>query len=330
MALTPIDQAHALQIQAGTLGRKAGHAFEDDIAARINGYSYPMRLENASGRHLAAGDPALLLINYIARYLRSEGLVSAIAISTGALATSEEGQKWLSINGANVRRCKSDLVVTVVLSNGETKTVGISTKQCNNRTPTNAQLYFTTARGFTKLLRDNNVNVSDDALNGLRRFCGDAGFRPSDFPNEVEGRRIDPRRYFWEEMPQHVQQEWARILTASQDHVTRLLLQKAYIDDPFVPDFLIHKTRASSSWDKTEVAIYAIEELITLSHLYQNFATREYSVRKGSYRDPQGYSHLAPRFGIVQMQRGGQEQHPEQLQFNLEAGYFYKIENLRG
>jgi hypothetical protein len=328
MALTPIDQTHALQIQAGTLGRRAGHAFEDDIASRINSYSYPIRIENAVGRHLAAGDPALLLINYIARYLHSEFLVSAIAISTGALATSEEGQKWLSINGANVRRCKSDLVVTVVLSNRETKTVGVSTKQCNNLTPTNAQLYFTTARGFTNLLRDNNIPVSDDALNGLRRFCGDAGFRPSDFPNEIEGRRIDPRRYFWEEMQKHVQKEWASILTQSQDHVTRLLLQKAYIDDPFIPDFLIHKTKASISWDQTEVAIYAIEELIALSHRYQSFTTRGYSVRKGSYPDPQGYSHLAPRFGIVQMQRGGQLQHPEQLQFNLEARYFYKIENL--
>jgi len=25
------------------------------------------------------------------------------------------------------------------------------------------------------------------------------------------------------------------------------------------------------------------------------------------------------------MQRGGQAQHPEQLQFNLQAGYFYNI-----
>tara|TARA_R100000808_G_scaffold23266_1_gene51440 strand:- start:49 stop:249 length:201 start_codon:yes stop_codon:yes gene_type:complete len=36
------------------------------------------------------------------------------------------------------------------------------------------------------------------------------------------------------------------------------------------------------------------------------------------------FFHEAPRFGIIQMQRGGQKQHPTQLQFNLEAGYFYK------
>jgi hypothetical protein len=261
MALAPIDQVHALQIQAGTLGRRAGHAFEDDIAARINGYKYPMQVEDIGSRHLGVGDPAFLLINYIARTLCSDKIVSAIAISTGALATSEEGQQWLSINGANVRRCKSDLMVTISLSDGNTQTVGISTKQCNNRTPTNAQLYFTTARGFTKLLRDHKIPVSDNALTGLRQFCGDAGFRPSDFPDSLVCRRIDPRRYFWEEMPQPVQQEWAYILADFQDAVTRLLLQKAYIDDPFVPDFLIHKTRTSSFWDTTEVAIYAIEEL---------------------------------------------------------------------
>ena len=50
-----------------------------------------------------------------------------------------------------------------------------------------------------------------------------------------------------------------------------------------------------------------------------------YSVRKGQYRDPEGAEHEAPRFGIVQMQRGGQKQHPTQLQFNLKAGYFYCI-----
>lgn len=97
------------------------------------------------------------------------------------------------------------------------------------------------------------------------------------------------------------------------------------MNDPFVPDFLLHKTRLAPSWGATEVAIYSINELVTLSRAYQRFATRRYSVRKGSYRDPEGVEHFAPRFGIVQMQRGGQKQHPEQLQFNLEAGYFYKI-----
>lgn len=110
-----------------------------------------------------------------------------------------------------------------------------------------------------------------------------------------------------------------------QDDITRLLLQKAYIEDPFVPEYLVHKTKKSADWIDTEVAVYSIEELIALSRRYQGFATRPYSVRKGNHKDPAGVTHLAPRFGVVQMQRGGQAQHPEQLQFNLEAGYFYKI-----
>lgn len=109
------------------------------------------------------------------------------------------------------------------------------------------------------------------------------------------------------------------------DAISRLLLQKAYIDDPFVPEYLIHKTKKAPSWSATEVAIYSIDELVALSRSYQGFTTKPYTIRKGSYKDPPGVSHLAPRFGIIQMQRGGQAQHPEQLQFNLEAGYFYKM-----
>jgi hypothetical protein len=65
--------------------------------------------------------------------------------------------------------------------------------------------------------------------------------------------------------------------------------------------------------------------LVELSYNYCKFEKKKYSVRKGSYKDPEGVQHDAPRFGIVQMQRGGQTQHPEQLQFNLQAGYFYNI-----
>jgi hypothetical protein len=204
-------------------------------------------------------------------------------------------------------------------------TVGVSTKQCNNPTPTNAQLYFTTARGFARLLSDNGIPVSDAAIAALRQFCGDTGFRPQDCPATAAGRVVDPRRFFWEEIEPNGRAEWERLLAARKDEVTKLLLQKAYLGDPFAPEFLIHKTRKAEAWDSTEVAIYSMDELIQLSRAYQGFVLRPYSVRKGSYRDPEGVGHLAPRFGVVQMQRGGQAQHPEQLQFNLEAGYFYKI-----
>lgn len=328
MALTPVDEAHALQIQAGTLGRKAGHAFEDAICAAINSFAYPFVPGVLLGRHLVRGDPARLLLEYLARHNDEVEILAAAALSTGALATSEDGRNWLRVNGADVRRCKSDIVITLTFGSGIETTVGISTKQCNNRTPTNAQLYFTTARGFSKLIRDNGLQVSDGAVNALRQFCGDPGFRPLDDPATLAGRRVDPRRYFWEELPTQFRTEWEALLEDQQAEVTRLLLQKAYFDDPFVPDFLVHKTRQSACWGDTEVAIFSIDELVRLSGAYQGFATRPYAVRKGSHRDPAGVTHSAPRFGVVQMQRGGQAQHPDQLQFNLEAGYFYRLENL--
>lgn len=325
MALNPIDETHALQIQAGVVGRRAGHEFEDRITEAINSQSYPIKYASTLRKYVSIGEPGCLLLQQIASYYKESEIIAANSISTGALATSEEGKKWLNINGANVSRCKSDVVATLRFGSGVVITTGISTKQCNNKTPTNAQLFFTTARGFVALLRNNGIQITEAALIGLRKFCGDNGFRPTDIDNDIMTRRTDPRRYFWEEIGINERNEWANAFSINQDNITRILLKKAYIDDQFVPDFLIHKTRRSESWDRTEVAIYNIEELIGLSSRYQGFATKPYTVKKGSYKDPSGVYHLAPRFGIVQMQRGGQEQHPEQLQFNLEAGYFYKI-----
>ncbi len=325
MALNPVDERHALQIQAGTLGRHAGHRFEDTITAEINAFPYPFVVSSASAQHVFQGDPATLLLNYIGIREHISTISRATALSTGALATSEEGKTWLSINGANVARCKSDLVLNISSTGRPDLTVGVSTKQCNNKTPTNAQLYFTTARGFSNLLISNGIPLSGTAINALRHFCGDQGFRPCDDPSAMLGRVTDPRRFFWEEIDTTGRLEWERLLSEHQDHISRLLFQKAYIEDQFVPDYLLHKTKIANAWNNTEVAIYSIEELIALGRAYQGFTTRPYSVRKGSYRDPPSITHLAPRFGVIQMQRGGQQQHPEQLQFNLEAGYFYKI-----
>lgn len=325
MALNPIDEIHALQIQAGVLGRKAGHEFEDQITSEINALAFPLTVnEMPLGNHLWQGDPAINLLGYVASREGFRVLASASAISTGSLATSEAGKQWLNVNGAAISRCKSDLVLTLKSPSDQVKTVGISTKQCNNSTPTNAQLYFTTARGFSRLLQENGIFVSQAAVNALRQFCGDVGFRPTD-AGSVAGRLVDPRRYFWEEIEATGRAEWENIFAVYQDEISRLLLQKAYLNDPFVPDYLLHKTKKASAWNSTEVAIYSIEELIALSNRYQKFAVRSYSVRKGSYKDPTGTAHLAPRFGVIQMQRGGQQQHPDQLQFNLEASYFYKI-----
>ncbi len=302
MALKPIDESHALQIQAGTLGRKAGHKFEYAITRAINRFSYPFEVPVNIGGHVFKGNPAALLLGYVGNRLGISNIESASAISTGALATSEEGKKWLSINGANVSRCKSDLVVTLHAAKGLNRTIGISTKQCNTKNPTNAQVYFTTARGFAALLSNNGISVSESAIRALRQFCGDSGFRPSDSPSRLVRRRIDPRRFFWEEIERTGRKEWERTFSARQDDVSRLLFQKAYLNDPLVPEFLIHKTKRAASWARTEVAIYGIEELISLSGKYQGFVTRPYSVKKGSQKDPSGVTHLAPRFGVIQMQ----------------------------
>lgn len=330
MALTPNDEIHALQIQAGTLGRKAGHKFEDQITQMINGIDYPISFDGLIEHHVVTGDPAFLILKYITSVYRTTTIDHAVAISTGALATSEEGKKWLEFNGVRVKRCKSDLILTLSMPQIDTPvTVGISTKQCNNKTPTNAQLFFTTARGFCNLLNQNGIVVSDKAILAMRQFCGDKGFRPLDDEESLKNRLIDPRRFFWEEINENGRLELEGILSENQDKITRLLLQKAYLEDPYSPDILLHKTKKSSSWEQTELAIYTIDEIISLSGEYGGFWSKPYSVRKGSYKDPEGIQHLAPRFGIVQMQRGGQAQHPEQLQFNLEAGYFYKIRQNR-
>ena len=329
MALAPTNREHALQIQAGTLGRSRGHAFEYAIAGGINRITYPIEFTHVVDEHVITNNPAHSLLNYIASTYRRNTIEHASALSTGALATSEEGKKWLCVNGVALRRCKSDIIITLRFTEDDEQTVGVSTKQCNNTTPTNAQLYFTTARRFVKILRERKIPVSDNAVRALRQFCGDSGFRPSDDPGLRAGRRVDPRRFFWEETYEPGRLEWEALLSERQDDVMRLLLQKAYLGDPFSPDLLLHKTKRSPSWDLTEVAIYTIDEIIAHSRAYSGFRLQPYAVTKGSYRDPAGVAHMAPRFGIVQMQRGGQAQHPEQLQFNLKAGYFYKIEKRR-
>lgn len=144
-------------------------------------------------------------------------------------------------------------------------------------------------------------------------------------PRRFSNRDVDPRRYFWEEIDRDGKLHWHSLLSEHQDGITRLLLQEAYPSDPFVPQFLLHKTRRADSWATTEVAIYAMDEVIRLSRDYAGFNVRPYRVTKGRFPDPPNVKHEAPRFGIVQMQRGGQRQHPSQLQFNLQAGYFNKI-----
>ena len=70
--------------------------------------------------------------------------------------------------------------------------------------------------------------------------------------------------------------------------------------------------------------MFTVEELIEYSCRNNGFTTTPYTVRKGRFRDPH-VTHYAPRFGFVQFQRLGNKQNATQLQFNLQAGYFYKL-----
>ncbi|MGV6808963.1 MAG: hypothetical protein ACWA5U_03715 [bacterium] len=319
MALDPRDAQHALQITAGITGRKRGHEFEVELANIVNAEPFSGSVPN---EHVFRGAPHTALVNKALLLVGWNKCDSVKAIALGSLATAEEGKRWMKVHGIEVKACKSDILLTLYQGNNY-QTVGISVKQCNNKKPTNAQLYFTTATAFCRLLQNSNIPVSDAAITALRQFCGDDGFRPLDQSSTI-GRSTDPRRYFWEEIDNSGRLELETLLATKQDEITRLLLQKAYLNDPFVPELLIHKTRKIEHGDQ-EYALYTIDELISLSRKYGGFNKKTYSVRKGQYKDPPEIKHEAPRFGIVQMQRGGQKQHPTQLQFNLQAGYFYKI-----
>ena len=322
MALEPENERHAAQIEAGTTGRKRGHSFEALVAEGINRVLMPFSPHTLLAGCLFKGEPGHALLNFVMNDLGLSRVASVSAISAGALATAEEGAKMLVVNGVSVRRCKSDVILTFE-ADGRTIAKGVSVKQCSNKNPTNAQLYFSTATAFCQLLRNNGIQVSDQAVVAMRMFCGDAKFRPLDNPDALRGRRCDPNRWFWEELPATARKELENVFTKQQDAITRLLLQKAYLDDSFAPEYLVHQTRGAKG-NEIEVAIFSIDGLIRLSRQYAGFHTRPYRIKKGSHKDPSDVEHLAPRFGVVQFQRGGQKQHPTQLQFNLKAGYFYK------
>lgn len=314
------------QIDAGAKGRKRGHSYENELASKINATPMPYSKSQSIDKVLYTGSPVKILIDKILDFLNWDSCDKIEAYSTGKLATSENGDKEILIEGKSITSAKSD-VILVVYQSGEKKVVGVSVKQCNNKTPTNAQVFFSTATAFYNLVVNNGMSLSDKALKAMRQFCGDSGFRPLD-DFDCSNRVSTPERYFWEEIDAEGKAEWEDLFKTHQDDVTRLLLQKAYLNDPFPPEIILHKTKKASSFDNQEIAVFTIDEFIKLSREYSPFTYSYYRVKKGSHKEPEGISHQAPRFGVVQMQRGGQKQHPTQLQFNLKAGYFYDLDKL--
>jgi hypothetical protein len=324
MALEPKDTQHALQILAGTEGRKKGHEFEFELANLINNNSQNTDSSNEI-TGVFSGSPEIPLIKKCLNFLNINSYERIEAIPLGALATSEEGKGWLAVNDIQVKASKSDILLNIY-TDGVLKTIGVSVKQCLAAKPTNPQLFLSTARAFCKLLRRNGIDISEDGEIAMSQFCGVSGYRPMDSQEVMKTRKSNPVRYYWEEINPIGLKEWESILSNKQDDITKLLLQKAYLDDPFSPDIIIQKTKKIINGPE-EFAIYSIDELIEKSHNYAGFVkTLKTEVSKSkSYDVPKGVKHECPKFGIVQMQRFGNKQNATQLQFNLKAGYFYDI-----
>lgn len=281
----------------------------------------PFSKTHKNESYVETGKPEIILLNKILNYLDWDSCSSVDVYFTGRLATAEDGEKEITIGNVSIKESKSDIIIKLSSGNGEERVIGVSVKQCNNKTPTNAQVYFSTATAFYNTVVANGYDLSANALVAMKQFCGDAGYRPCDNGN-CKNRIYTPERYFWEEIDPKGRAEWENLFTEHQDDITRLLLQKGYKYDPFPPEIIIHKTKKAKP-DNEEVAIFSMQEFIRLSREYSSFEFNKYRVKKGSHKEPEGVEHLAPRFGVIQMQRGGQKQHPTQLQFNLKAGYFY-------
>jgi hypothetical protein len=317
MALVPTDPQHEEQIEAGIRGRNRGHSFEKALSEDISHY---MHDESPEPSNLMVGRPAEILAQFI---IHREGLEEVGRVEghwLGGHATGAGGDELETEEGKEIGKSKSDIVVDIVHEGGETR-YGVSTKTCSAKKPTNDQIYFSTASAFCEQLRSKGIDVSEEAERSMKMFCGDKGFRPKDIIDTSQ-RLSDDRRWFWEEIPER--EEWERILDKNQDSITRLLLKEAYENDPIEPKYILHKTKKAKSIDDCEVAIFEIEELVQYSRKYKGFHTRGYGVSKGTFKEDPN-THLAPRFGFVQFQRAGNKQHPSQLQFNLKAGYFYKV-----
>jgi hypothetical protein len=325
MALKARDKKHGNQIKAGIEGRLKGHSFESILSQSICDNATGLCVPAVSWQgHLYEGNPTSILVSYVLNHLGLKKVDSIKSYWLGGLATSGKGDFVLGHEGDRVKRSKSDILLEIG-HKGKVSRIGVSVKTCYKPKPTNAQLFCSTAEAICNLFRRNGVNVSKDFETGFKMFCGDEGFRPVDMLGEkLKTRKSDPDRWFFEELPHRTRSEIEKVFTERQDDITRILLQLAYAEDPFPPQYVLHQRHSAIKKDEIPFAIFHIDELIELSRKYNGFVLKPYLVRKGRFKgDPN--THQAPRFGCIQFQRLGNKQNATQLQFNLEAGYFYKI-----
>ena len=322
MAQIAENKNHKFQIEAGAEGRIIAHKFEKVLSDEINNrFKHANVKPSSNNKHLFVGNPADILIKYISNY-NNKTINRVKSFWLGALATANKGDILYDAYNNALKASKSDILLEI----NDNEKIGVSVKSCNKKNPTNEQIFFTTAKAFCKLLRDNDIDVSDEAEIGLRMFCGDVGFRPLDMI-DCSSRLSDPERWFWEELSEPVLNEWENIFTKEQFKISKILLSKGYKDDPYSPEFVIHKYKKHSNIDECSIAVFGLDELCELSCKYNSFFTTDYVVRKGRFKNDPSL-HKAPKFGFIQMQRGGQRQHPTQLQFNLKSGYATIIESL--
>lgn len=324
MAQKALDDKHKKQIAAGTSGRNKGHKFEAVLAKNINLLTFDKIVPSINSNHVCVGNPACMLLQYIANDMNIT-IYEVKAYWLGGLATSKDGDILLDSNGQPITKCKSDILLKLK-SDKDSFEIGISIKTCNKKTPTNDQMYFTTASAFCRLLEDNDIKIPEEAKRALSMFCGDFGFRPIDLmsPIDLKLRTSNPNRYYWEELSSSACECWANIFNNYQDKISMILFQKAYKNDPYIPQYLLHQTSRYEDFEQCPLAIFSMDEIVRCSNEYSSFMLSEYVIRKGKYKNDNNV-HKAPRFGFIQFQRGGQRQHPTQLQFNLKAGYFKSV-----
>jgi len=329
MPLQARDSIHHEQIQAGTVGRLKGHHFEKELTKWLNSFTYPEDLLHRQRRHLILGHPALELVRYICLTEKITEIKSVKASWLGGLATYKEGDIVNNDKSQPVRKSKSDILLEISFQKDKVVKKGVSVKTCNKKTPTNDQLFLSTAIRFCELLSSHGINVSQKGKLALQMFCGDIGFRPMDTCSKELLCRQDtnPERYFWEELPENGRNEWEQILAKNQNMITAILLQNAYTDDPYPPEYLLHQRVKYDDINDCPLAIFRIDELIEFSSKYAGFYKNQYKVKKGRFKDDPN-THEAPRFGFIQFQRFGNVQNATELQFNLKAGYFNLISML--
>ncbi len=333
MALDPRNEGHLFQIEAGAEGRLKGHKFEKNITEELNKIDFTdnnMFIECVKP-NIYQGNPANALISYISKD-KGKQINRLMAYWLGGLATAKAGASILNENGEKITGSKSDILIDVEYKDDTNERIGISAKACSN----NAQLALTTVSVFCGMLRENGVNVSEDAEIGLKMFCGEVGYRPidgyrpKDVTNIPHNRKARTDRWFWEELSNHVKQEWKEIFTQNQLKITMMLLQcaRTYKTDSYKPTYIIHECEKHNDIDNCKVAVMSVEEFATYSQLFDSFGIKEKRISKGSYKGVDMAIHQYPHFGFIQFQPIGNQQNFSELQFNLKAKYYNKFKSL--